>query len=51
VTNRSRLVAVQQYGKDVAIDAEGRITGGTTMPAREFRYADDPEARTIKRRW
>jgi hypothetical protein len=51
VTNRSRLIAVQQYGKDVVIDAEGRITGGTTLPAREFQYTNDPEARTIKRKW
>lgn len=44
VTGRSRLTAVQQYGRDVAIDAEGAIGGGTALPARRFTYQDDPAA-------
>jgi len=51
VTDRSRLKTVQLYGKDVSIDEENRIIGGTAMPARVFQYADDAKARIITRRW
>lgn len=44
VTGRSRLTAVQQYGRDVVIDAEGAISGGTSLPPRRFTYQDDPAA-------
>ena len=50
-TSRTRLVSAQQYGKDVVIDAEGLITGGTAMPPRQFEYQDDPSAQTIERLW
>jgi hypothetical protein len=48
VTGRSVLVAVQQFGKDVAIDAAGLITGGTSLPARAFSYQGDPLAGTLQ---
>jgi hypothetical protein len=41
VNGRSRLTAVQQYGRDVAI-SNGLITGGTSLPARTFTYQNDP---------
>jgi hypothetical protein len=44
VNGRSLLTSVQQYGKDVAIDPSGTITGGTSLPARVFQYQNDPGA-------
>lgn len=44
VTGRSRLATVQLYGRDVVIDAEGAIGGGTAFPPRRFTYQDDPAA-------
>lgn len=48
VTGRSLLSAVQQYGKDVAIDATGLITAGTTLPARTFTYQNDSLGKTFQ---
>jgi hypothetical protein len=42
VTTRSLLTSVQQYGKNVAIDSAGVISGGTSLPARSFQYQNDP---------
>jgi hypothetical protein len=50
VTGASLLEAVQQYGKDVAIDGVGLISGGTGLPARTFAYQDDALAHGF-RRW
>ena len=47
VTARSRLVSIRQYGSDVAIDPQGQISGGTSLPARTFQYANDPAAGAI----
>jgi Salmonella virulence plasmid 65kDa B protein len=47
-TGRSRLTAVQQYGKDVAIDSGGLITGGTSLPPRTFVYQDDANAHSFR---
>jgi hypothetical protein len=44
VNGRSLLASVQQYGKDVAIDSSGAISGGTSLPARVFEYQTDPGA-------
>lgn len=43
VTSRSKLDSVQQYGRDVLIDATGAITlnSGTFLPARTFAYRND----------
>ncbi len=48
VTGRSLLSAVQQYGKDVAIDGSGLITAGTSLPARTFTYQDDGLGKTFQ---
>ena len=37
-THQSRLIAVQEYGSDVILDASGTITGGTALPAEEMTY-------------
>jgi hypothetical protein len=37
-TGRSILTAIQQYGRDVVVDASGQILGGSALPARRFRY-------------
>jgi hypothetical protein len=39
-TGRSLLVAVQQFGTDVQMGADGTITGGTSLPAEEFTYRE-----------
>jgi hypothetical protein len=47
-TGRSRLTAVQQYGRDVAIDSVGSISGGTSLPPRTFAYTEDANARSFQ---
>jgi hypothetical protein len=37
-TGVSRLVSVQQYGKDATLDAASTITGGTALPPHTFQY-------------
>ena len=43
VTSRSRLNSIQEYGRDVLIDATGVITldSGSFLPARTFTYESD----------
>jgi hypothetical protein len=48
VNGRSLLTSVQQYGNDVVIDANGAITGGTSLPARTFQYQNDPATGTFQ---
>jgi Salmonella virulence plasmid 65kDa B protein len=48
VTGRSVLATLQQFGNDVAIDAAGLITGGTSLPARSFAYQGDPLAGSLR---
>jgi hypothetical protein len=43
-TGRSLLASVTQFGRDVAIDGSGAISGGTSLPARAFVYQQDPMA-------
>lgn len=43
-TGRSLLASVQQFGRDVAIDGSGTISGGTASPAQTFIYQQDPQA-------
>ena len=40
-TGKSLLASVQMYGKDVAVDVTGSITGGTALPAQTFSYQAD----------
>jgi RHS repeat-associated protein len=47
LTGRSLLVSVQQFGKDLAHDGAGLITGGTTLPAHTFSYQEDSIGRTF----
>ncbi|MBL9049268.1 MAG: hypothetical protein JNK19_04055, partial [Tabrizicola sp.] len=37
-TGASRLVSVQQFGKDATIDGANTITGGTALPPHTFQY-------------
>jgi hypothetical protein len=46
-TLRSRLIAVRQFGKDLA-EQDGQITGGTSLPSRTFVYADDPASGVLQ---
>lgn len=39
-TSLSRLVYVQQYGKDAVFDGSMAITGGTALPATSFTYSN-----------
>jgi hypothetical protein len=48
VNGRSRLTSVQQFGRDVVIDVNGFITGGTSLPARTFTYQNDPLGHTFQ---
>jgi len=48
-TGRSLLTSVQEYGKDVAIDGSGAITGGTSLPPYVFQYQSDPLAHSFQR--
>jgi YD repeat-containing protein len=48
VTGRSLLSSVQQFGRDVSIDASGAITGGTSLPAQTFAYQDDALGQTFQ---
>ena len=48
LTSRSLLNRVEQYGKDVLIDASGVITGGTALPARTFTYVEDAAGRSFQ---
>ncbi len=48
ISSRSVLTAAQQFGKDVAIDAAGAITGGTSLPARTFGYQGDSLAGSLR---
>ncbi len=41
-TNRSLLSSMQQYGKDAVVDANGNVTGGSTLPAILHEYVADP---------
>ncbi len=41
VTGRSLFTSAQLYGRDVAIDAEGAISGGTSLPSRRFTCQGD----------
>jgi hypothetical protein len=47
LTGRSLLVSVQQFGKDLAHDGAGLITGGTSLPAQTFTYQDDAIGKTF----
>lgn len=47
VTGQSLLASVQQYGKDVAVDGSGLITGGSALPAHTFTYQNDPAAKSF----
>ena len=38
VSGTTRLASVIQYGSDVAFDASGSITSGSTLPATQFSY-------------
>jgi hypothetical protein len=49
VTSRSLLLSVQEYGRDVAIDAAGAISGGTALPPYVFEYQDDPLGQSFQR--
>lgn len=46
-TGRTLLDSVQMYGKDVAIDAQGVISGGTNLPEESFDYLSDPQDREL----
>jgi hypothetical protein len=46
--SHSVLATLQQFGNDVAIDAAGLITGGTSLPARSFTYQGDPLAGSLR---
>ena len=47
-TKLSRLVSVQQFGSDAAVDAAtGTITGGTALPPTELSYSDQERAFTV----
>jgi RHS repeat-associated protein len=46
-TGVSRLIHVQQYGKDAVIDAQGRITAGTSLPPHSFTYQGNAVTPTI----
>lgn len=39
-TSLSRLIYVQQYGKDATFDGSMTVTGGTALPATTFTYSD-----------
>ncbi|WP_119392168.1 RHS repeat-associated core domain-containing protein [Taklimakanibacter lacteus] len=39
-TSLSRVVYVQQYGKDATFDGAMTVTGGTALPATSFRYSE-----------
>jgi RHS repeat-associated protein len=39
-SNLSRLLSVQEYGKDAVIDGSGNITAGTSLPAYTLTYSD-----------
>ncbi len=41
VTGRSRLEAVEQFGKDVSIDANGLVSGSPPVPGMTFSYKGD----------
>jgi Salmonella virulence plasmid 65kDa B protein len=39
-SNNSRLTYVYRYGSDVALDAAGAVTGGSSLPPVTFQYRD-----------
>jgi RHS repeat-associated protein len=41
-TKVPRLITMQEYGQDFALDASGFLTGGTAYPANIFTYTDQP---------
>ena len=41
-SGRSLLTSVRQYGRDLTVDATGRIVGGTALPPQTFAYQADP---------
>jgi RHS repeat-associated protein len=41
-SGRSLLTSVRQYGRDLTVDATGRIVGGTALPPQTFAYQVDP---------
>lgn len=45
-TLRSRLSAVQQYGKDAVVDGDGDVTSGSALPAVTFNYPGDQKGMT-----
>jgi len=46
-TGRTLLASVQLYGTDIAIDANGVITGGSSLPAATFSYENDAVAQSF----
>ena len=41
-SSRSILAGVQRFGTDVALDASGTVTGGTSLPPTTLSYSDSP---------
>ena len=47
LTDRSLLTSVQMHGKDVVIDGNGAITGGTSLPPQTFAYTADAQGKSF----
>jgi hypothetical protein len=45
---QSRLMSIQRFGRDVAIDSAGVITAGTSLPAQTFAYQADAQAKSFQ---
>ena len=37
-TGRSVVTAIQEYGRDAVVQVDGTVTGGTALPANQYRY-------------
>ena len=37
-TGRSPVTFIQEYGRDAVVQADGTVTGGTALPANQYRY-------------